>query len=69
MRNIPLDKSILAQFLKADFIFDKKLFPTDTGTPQGGIVSPILANMALDGIENKLSDKFPGKKGLLHPLC
>lgn len=62
MRNIPMDKSILAQFLKAGFIFDEKLFPTDMGTPQGGIVSPILANMALDGIEMILSNKIPGKK-------
>jgi RNA-directed DNA polymerase len=27
------------------------LFPTDSGTAQGGIISPILANMVLDGIE------------------
>jgi RNA-directed DNA polymerase len=62
MANIPLDKSILAQFLNAGFIFNETLFPTETGTPQGGIVSPILANMALDGIEKILSDKFPEKK-------
>ena len=56
--NIPMDKSILKQFLKAGFVFKGELFPTDDGTPQGGVISPILANMALDGMEKVLSDRF-----------
>jgi len=56
--NIPMDKSILKQFLKAGFVFRGDLFPTDDGTPQGGVISPILANMALDGMEKVLSDRF-----------
>jgi RNA-directed DNA polymerase len=34
---------------------DKLLFPEE-GTPQGGVLSPLLANIALHGIENRLSD-------------
>ena len=49
--NIPLDNRILKQWLKSGFIKNDTLFPTETGTPQGGIISPILANMVLDGIE------------------
>lgn len=58
IENIPMDKSILKQFLKAGFIFKGELFPTEDGTPQGGVISPILANMALDGMQKVLSDKF-----------
>ena len=49
--NIPLPNKLLKQWLKSGFIKDDTLFPTDAGTPQGGIISPILANMVLDGIE------------------
>jgi RNA-directed DNA polymerase len=38
------------------------LFPTDAGTPQGGIISPVAANMTLDGLEAMLAEKFPTAK-------
>lgn len=58
MQNIPMDKKVLQQWLKAGFMENQKLFPTVDGTPQGGIISPTLANMTLDGLENMLDITF-----------
>ncbi len=57
--NIPTDKVILTKWLQAGFVYQNELFPTEAGTPQGGIISPVLANMTLDGLEAKLAEKFP----------
>ena len=56
--NIPMDKVMLKKWLKSGFVFNNRLFPTEEGTPQGGIISPTLANMALDGLQAKLSERF-----------
>lgn len=61
--NIQMDKSILKQFLKAGYIFDRQLFPTESGTPQGGIISPVLANMVLDGLGNRLLERYRTENG------
>jgi RNA-directed DNA polymerase len=57
--NIPTDKTVLQKWLKAGFVYRNKLFPTVAGTPQGGIISPVLANMCLDGLEQALATAFP----------
>src|SRR5262249_34812265 len=54
-----MDRVILHQWLKAGFIEKHVLQPTEAGTPQGGICSPVLANLTLDGLETRLRDKYP----------
>lgn len=56
--NIPMDKRIMMQFLKSGFIYEDKLFPTETGSPQGGAISSLYANMTLDGLEKVIQDKY-----------
>lgn len=58
LNNIPMDKVMLRKWLECGFVFNKQLFPTEEGTPQGGIISPTLANMALDGLQKVLADKY-----------
>ena len=57
--HIPMEKSILRKWLKAGYIERRVLKPTEEGTPQGGICSPVIANLALDGLEAKLREKYP----------
>ncbi|MFW9872338.1 MAG: group II intron reverse transcriptase/maturase [Candidatus Thorarchaeota archaeon] len=62
LENIPLDKRLLKQWLKCGYFQNRKLFPTKSGTPQGGIISPTLANMTLDGLEKAIKESCPRRK-------
>jgi RNA-directed DNA polymerase len=57
-------KALLRQWLKAGFMDKHTLLPTTAGTSQGAICSPVLANLALDGLEGEMRRHFPpSKKG------
>jgi RNA-directed DNA polymerase len=58
LTHIPMDKVILRQWLKAGYLEAEAFHPTETGTPQGGIISPALANRALDGLQAELQRHF-----------
>jgi RNA-directed DNA polymerase len=51
MENILMDRFMLQKWLNAGYFEEGTLYPTKAGTPQGGIISPLLANMTLDGLE------------------
>src|SRR5271157_990795 len=57
--NAPLNKAILRKWLKSGYLEKQVFFDTISGTPQGGIISPVLANLALDGLERRLRVSFP----------
>ena len=54
--HVPMDKGILRKWLKAGILYRGRYEPTEAGTPQGGIISPTLANLALDGLERGLRE-------------
>lgn len=61
LNNTFMDKHILKQWLKAGYIEKDTFHHTEEGSPQGGIISPTLANITLDGMETAL--KATAKKG------
>jgi RNA-directed DNA polymerase len=64
LAHVPMDRAILQKWLKSGYMDKHVLHETADGTPQGGIVSPALANCALDGLEQLLQEKYPAKRRL-----
>ena len=59
LKHILTDRGVLQKWLQAGYVENRTLFPTEAGTPQGGIISPTLANLTLDGLEQLLSRTLP----------
>jgi retron-type reverse transcriptase len=55
LTHIPMEKAVLRQWLKAGIMTNGAWQPTDAGTPQGNIASPVLCNLTLNGLERVLS--------------
>jgi RNA-directed DNA polymerase len=58
LQHIPMDKDMLRRWLAAGYLEEGVIHPTDEGVPQGGIISPVLANLALDGLQALLAEHF-----------
>ena len=55
----PKLRRVIKAWLKSGVLDEGTLFPTEEGTPQGGVISPLLANIALHGLEETVKDAFP----------
>ena len=51
-------KKVITSWLKSGYLYNNMFRRTITGTPQGGIISPLLANIALHGMEEALNVKY-----------
>ena len=68
--HIPTHQGRLRAWLNAGYLEQERFHPTAEGTPQGGIVSPTAANMALDGLEERLQSALQGPpQGQSGSLC
>jgi len=57
--HIAMDRVVLRKWLEAGYVEDGRWYPSRKGTPQGGIISPTLANMTLDGLERAVRAAVP----------
>jgi RNA-directed DNA polymerase len=64
-KHVMMDRSVLKQWLEAGYMEENIFNATKEGTPQGGIASPTLANIALDGLEKTVQQSV-GKEENIH---
>jgi RNA-directed DNA polymerase len=62
LHHIPLDQAVLRGWLTAGCLEGGQVYPQTQGLPQGGILSPTLANMTLDGLEPLLEIEATRKR-------
>jgi RNA-directed DNA polymerase len=58
-----MEQAILRKWLKAGFMDKHVLYPTEAGVPQGGVASPVIMNLALNGLERYIQDAVPTSQG------
>jgi RNA-directed DNA polymerase len=68
LQTYPALKHAVKAWLKAGVMEGKEFSPTDSGTPQGGVISPLLMNVALHGMEAMLREGYPLRNAVEKPL-
>lgn len=65
LKNVPMDKHVLSEFLNAGYVFAGELFPAeDEGISEGSNISPYLGNFVLDGLQRHI---YAGLHGTIYP--
>lgn len=69
LRSVPVyrkvDRNVLKKMLKAKIVDVRDVIEPEKGTPQGGVLSPVFSNIALNGLEETVKQKVVA----LHKLC
>jgi RNA-directed DNA polymerase len=58
-------RELIKQWLKAGYVEHEMFQATERGTPQGGVASPLLANIALHGMEEAIGVKYDSRGQLI----
>ena len=62
LQTFPSLRRTIRAWLRAGVMDGEELFPTTAGTPQGGTLSPLLANIALHGLETAIVSAYPARR-------
>jgi RNA-directed DNA polymerase len=58
LQTYPQLRRAIKAWLKAGVMDDNNFSPTEKGTPQGGVISPLLMNIALHGMEQTITEEY-----------
>jgi RNA-directed DNA polymerase len=68
LQTYPAMKHAIQAWLKAGVMEGQEFSPTDSGTPQGGVISPLLMNIALHGMEQAMTEGYSKSHAVEKPL-
>jgi retron-type reverse transcriptase len=68
LHTYPAMKHAIQAWLKAGVMEGQDYSPTESGTPQGGVVSPLLMNIALHGMEQAITEGYSKSHAVEKPL-
>jgi RNA-directed DNA polymerase len=68
LQTFPLLRRTIKAWLKAGVLEDGVFAPTAAGTPQGGCISPLLANVALHGMERAVQEGYAPGRHMTRPI-